>query len=199
MSNCECNLAGLLSVNFQGIVSANLNGSTTVDISDDGLVLIGQTINTLSITGHPFLPGGDIFLGVRCTSQASVSCDWLQKYDCINDIVYFISQSGGKASLVGDSIRGVSLLCDPNIVGRFYNASASSGPATPVITSNRRDGFGLSYTGGPISINTNEPRTYNIRIGSDSFNCYLQNFSINVSPPTPASVSYSFVFSVLIQ
>ena len=195
MPGCECNLAGLISTNYSGIVSANLNGSTTVELAEDGTVLIGQTTNTLSITAYPFSPGGDMFLGVRCPSQASVSLDWVSKYDCIDDIVYFIPAVGGKTTMSGDNINGVSLICDPNITNEFMDASASGGPTTPVIISSRKDGYGLRYSGVPISIDTINTTTYYLVIGSSSFNCYLQSFSINVRPPSPAQVSYSFVFS----
>jgi hypothetical protein len=61
---------GLLSTSYSGIISASVNGGTNVEVAEDGLVLLGPTVNTLSISAYPFEPGGDWFLGVRCPSSA---------------------------------------------------------------------------------------------------------------------------------
>jgi hypothetical protein len=185
-----------MSVNYTGIVSASINGSTTVDIAESGLVLLGATINTLSITAYAFEPGGDWFLGATCPSSAQAQLNWVQKYDCIRDTMYFIPKTGGKASITGGPIDGVTLGCDPNIVSDNFSASASSGPTTPYITNERRDGFNLIYTGRPIPINSGSPDTYNILLGpGGSIDANLQSFSLNVNPPQPATVNYSFVFT----
>ena len=196
MGNCTCNIVGLLSINYSGIISANIGGSTTVEIASDGLVLLGQTVNTLSISAYPFSPGGDWFLGATCASTASAQLQWVQKYDCANNEIHFIPKSGGKASITGGPINGVSLTCDPNIVTETFSASASSGPATPYITNERRDGYNLKYNGGPIPIQSGSPRAYNISLGiGGTIRAYLQSFSLSVSPPSPATVNYSFVFA----
>ena len=96
MSTCTCDLVGLLSINYDGIISANIDGGTTVEISDEGLILLGATINTLSISAYPFSPGGDWFLGVTCPSSAQAQIQWVQKYDCFTDTMHFIPKSGGK-------------------------------------------------------------------------------------------------------
>ncbi len=85
MANCECDIVALLNINYSGIVSANIGGSTTIEISEDGLVLLGPTINTLGISAYPFDPGGDWFMGVSCASSAEAQLQWVQKYDCFNN------------------------------------------------------------------------------------------------------------------
>lgn len=196
MPNCECNIVALLNVNYSGIISANINGSTTVELSEDGLVLLGSTINNLSISAYPFAPGGDWYLGATCPSTAETQIQWVQKYDCFNNEVYFIPKSGGKSSITGDGINGVTLTCDPNITSESFSASASSGPATHYITNERRDGFNLRYSGEPIAINSAYPRSYYISLGDvGGIRGYLQSFNISVNPPSPATVNYSFVFT----
>jgi len=134
-------------MNYTGITSASLNGGTEVTISDDGTVLIGQTINNLSITAWAYVPDSDRFLGATCNASANAEIRWMTKYDCMNDETYFIPLSGGKASVIGGPINGVYLSCDPNIVSKAFNASVGQGPTTPYTIESRRDGFNLVYTG----------------------------------------------------
>lgn len=196
MATCSCNLVGLLSTSYSGIISASINGGTNVEVAEDGLVLLGPTVNTLSISAYPFTPGGDWFLGARCPSSAQAQIEWIQKYDCYNQITHFIAKSGGKASISGGPIDGLSLGCDPDVVTSSFDASASSGPTTPYISVQRRDGFNLIYTGRPIAIQSGSPRPYNITLGTaGTIRAYLQSFSLTVTPPSPATVSYSFVFT----
>lgn len=190
---CPCNVAGMLATNYEGIISASLNGGTTVDIAADGTVLLGQTLNTLSITAWPFHSGQDRFLRATCAASASAEVRWLQKYDCATDTTYFIPMGGGKASITGGPIYGVTLDCDPDVVSKTFSASAQSGPMTPYITDIRRDGFNLRYTGHPISIESASPQSYVIQLGSVQITGYLQNFNLTISPPSPATVSYNFV------
>jgi len=196
MATCECNLVGLLNINYSGIISANIDGGTTVEISDEGLILLGATINTLSISAYAFEPGGDWYLGVTCASQAQAALQWIQKYDCFTDTVHFIPKSGGKSSVTGGPIDNVTLECDPNIVTETFSASAQSGPSTAYITTERRDGFNLRYTGRPIPVESGSPSPYTINLGpAGTIVGYLQSFSLTVAPPQPATVNYSFVFT----
>jgi hypothetical protein len=190
---CECHIAGLLNINYQGIISASLNGSTQVSISSSGLILLGATLNSLTITAYPFAKGGDPFLGVSCNASANASVRWLQRYDCNTDTTYFIPQSGGVANIINGPINGVQLVCDANVNSRSFSANASSGPVTPYITSIQRNGFNLRYTGLPISVESGSPSPYSINLGPFSVVAYLQSFSLTVNPPSPANVTYSFV------
>ena len=195
MANCSCNIAALLSINYSGIVSASINGGTTIEISNEGLVLLGPTINNLAISAYAYTPGEDRMLGATCPSSASAQLQWVQKYDCFSNKNYFIPKTGGKASIVGGPINNVYLHCDPNVVTEQFNASAQGGPATPYIVSERRDGYNLVYTGTPIPIQSGSPDSYTINLGSyGTVEAYLQSFNLNVNPPQHAVVSYSFVF-----
>lgn len=192
--SCPCNIAGMLSTSgYEGIISASLNGSTSIELASDGTVILGQTTNTLSISAYPFRPGEDRFLGSTCAASASCENRWIQKYDCETNTTYFIPQGGGRASITGGPIRNVSLRCDPGIVSTSFNASAQSGPMSPFIQDQRKDGFNLYYSGTPIPIESASPKSYIIRLGNLSMTAYLQSFSLTISPPSPATVSYNFV------
>jgi hypothetical protein len=197
---CECSLVGLLSSNYQGIISASVNGSTTVEIAEDeGIVLLGQTVNNLSISAYAFLPGQDRFLGATCAASAQASMPWVSKYDCANDRTYFIPRAGGKASVINGPITGLSLECSPGIFNTEFNADASGGPASPIVNVIREDGFNLVYTGTPIPVATGYPQVYLISLGFlGNIEAYLQSFSFSVSPPDVAKVQYSFVFNQIV-
>lgn len=191
---CSCNIVGLLSMNYEGITSATLNGSTQISVASDGTVLLGQTLSTLSISAWAFPSSStDVYLGATCAASANAEVRWLQKYDCATDTTYFIPMSGGKASITNGPIDGVTLECDPSISSRSFTASSSSGPTTPYLTSLRSDGYNLIYTGHPIEVRSADPAPYSIDLGPFSVTAYLQSFSLSVSPPSPATVSYSFV------
>jgi hypothetical protein len=199
---CECNIVGLLTASYQGIFSAAIDGSTAIEVSeDDGTVLLGQTVSTLSIGAYAYIPGEDRYLGATCPMQASAQVPWVTKYDCANDVVYFIPKAGGKASIVNGGGSGVdssiiSLECSPGIINTNLQADATSGPATPYIMAEREDGYNLVYTGNPIPIESAKPQLYEIELGFvGTIRGFLQNFSLSVSPPAPAKVQYSFVFS----
>ena len=120
----------------------------------------------------------------------------IQKYDCFSNTVHLIPKSGGKASITGGPINGVSLQCSPGIISSTFSANSSSGPATPFREQLREDGFNLIYTGRPIPIQSGSPKAYNINLGFvGTIRAYLQSFNLSINPPSPSTVSYSFVFT----
>ena len=198
---CECNIVGLLSSSLPGVFSASIDGSTVVEVAENGTVLLGSTISNLNIGAYAFQPGGDRFLGASCPFSAQATIPWVTKEDCATGTTHFIPRSGGNASVVNYDESGVDsqlirLSCDPDIVNKKFDANAGSGPASPYILSNRKDGYNLVYTGTPIQIESGKPQMYTISLGFiGSIQAYLQSFSITIDPPSPARVNYSFVFS----
>lgn len=198
---CTCNLVGLLSSSLQGIFAASIDGSTTVEIAEDGTVLLGQTVSNLNISAYAFLPGNDRFLGASCPVQAQASIPWVTREDCNTGIVHFIPRAGAKASITNRVSSGINpaivdLECNPGIVSKSFDANASSGPASPFFFSDREDGYNLVYSGNPIAVQSGRPQRYTISLGFvGTINAFLQSFSLSVNPPQPATVQYSFVFS----
>lgn len=173
-----------------------MNGSTTIEVSESGLVLLGSTVNNLTIGAYAFLPGQDKFLGAHCPASAQASIPWITKYDCYSNRTYFIPKSGAKASITNGPINNLALDCSPGILDTDFSADASGGPSTPFISSSREDGFNLVYTGNPIHVETGRPQMYTITLGFiGTIEAFLQSFSFSVNPPEPAKVQYSFVFS----
>jgi hypothetical protein len=197
--SCECNIVGLLSTSYQGIFSASIDGSTVIEIAEDGTVLFGQTVSNLSIGAYAFLPGGDKFLGASCPASAQASIPWITREDCETGQVHFIPKAGGKASItnwVESGIQDISLECDPDVVSKSFDANATGGPTSPYLFSDRKDGYNLVYTGNPISVETGRPQVYDISLGFvGTLRAHLQSFNLSVSPPDVARVQYSFVFA----
>lgn len=197
---CTCNLVGLLSISYRGIFSASVNGSTIIELAEDGTVLLGQTTSQLNIGAYAYLPGQDRFLGASCPASAQASIPWLTKEDCQTGTVYFIPKAGGKSSVTNLGPAGissvVSLECSPGIISRSFDANAGSGPTSPFLFSDREDGYNLVYSGNPIAVETGKPQAYMINLGFvGSIEAYLQSFSLTVAPPDVARVQYSFVFT----
>lgn len=202
---CECSIAGLLTNSVPGLYEASIDGSTTVELSDDtGLVLIGQSVSTLNLSAYAYIPGNDPFLGASCAFSAQASIPWITKYDCATGQTHFIPKIGAKASLTNYEDSGIntsiiSLGCNPNIVNKSLSANASSGPASPVSYTDRKDGYNLIYTGTPIPVATGVPQIYTISLGPvGTIRGFLQSFSLTVNPPDVAKVQYSFTFSGVI-
>jgi hypothetical protein len=192
---------GLLTSSLPGVFSASIDGSTTVEVAENGTVLLGSSVSSLTIGAYAFQPGGDRFLGATCPFSAQANIPWVTKEDCLTGTTYFIPRAGGDASVTNYDESGIDpqlirLTCDPDVVSRKFDANAGSGPATPYIIANRRDGYNLEYTGTPIPIESGKPQMYTISLGFvGSIDAFLQSFSITIDPPAPARVNYSFVFS----
>lgn len=212
---CECILANQFEVTLSGVYDASIDGSTTIEISDDtGLLLIGSTVSTLNISAYAFKPDQDPFLrrnpdSPLCSFSASASIPWITKFNCETGETYFIPKLGAKASTINFSDDVVDpdvikLECKPGIINKSLNASVGSGPTTPITFVDREDGYNLVYKGGPIPVNTGIPQIYTIDLGKldgqplGKIKGFLQSFSLTVNPPDVARVQYSFVFTSIV-
>ena len=203
---CECKIAGLFEVGFEGIISASLTGSaemiSVVSNCDQApnvftevrKVLKGPSIGTLNITAYAFPSGAlDKFLGTSCPSAAAVSFPSQQRFDCENNVTRIIRTKTGEASREGDPIDGITLLGEVCSF-RTLTASAQSGPFTRVTDTEKFIGTDLIWTGPPFSFDTTDPDTLDFTIlGLD---VKLTNFSIEVSVPSVATNSYTFQYSI---
>lgn len=201
---CECNIVGLLTSSVRGVFSASIDGATSVEIAEDGTVLLGSTISSLNIGAYAFLPGQDKFLGASCPFSATATIPWVTKEDCATGTTYFIPRAGGDASTTNHQASGVDsnlirLDCTPGIINKSFQANAGGGPASPFFLSDREDGYNLVYNGSPIAIESGKPQMYTISLGFvGSIEAFLQSFSITINPPEPARVNYSFAFSGIV-
>jgi hypothetical protein len=202
---CECNIAGLFEVGFEGIISASITGSSEfVDIvsqcsqspnvfSDVRKRLKGPSTGNLNITAYAFPQGGDRYLGISCPSQAGASLPIQSRFDCENNVTRLIRTKTGEAFREGDPINGITLLGE-FCSFRTINASAASGPASQVVDTTRFMGSDLIWTGPPFAFDTQNADSLDFNIlGLD---VKLTNFSISVTLPSPATNQYTFQFSI---
>jgi len=203
---CECIVAGLFQVGYDGIISVNITGSSEfLDILSQcdaapnvfGEVrkrLKGPSVGQMSISAYAFTKGAaDKLLGTSCPSQAGVDLPTQQRFDCENNITRIIRTKTGQAYREGDAINGITLT-DEFCSFRTVNASASSGPSTQVIDTERFLGSDLIWTGPPFSFNTTNADTLDFNIlGLD---VKMTNFSISIQAPSASTNSYTFQYSI---
>ena len=191
-------------------ISMNSQTEVTRIVSDSRDVIItGPTVGNISITAYAYrslggrggggLPVAPVHVG--CPARANLTLNWLRKYDCENDEVHFIYNGAGKASISGPvDTYGISFFKNLDRSFRMLNASSNSGPATIYTDDTQYEGYGLKYTGGPLSINvTDETPVVDTSIfeGLDGVGeVYLQSFSFEASPGNVPTASYSFIFVI---
>jgi len=204
---CECNIAGVFSVGFDGIISANLTGSAEfIDIVSECSVgpnifldvrkkLKGPSIGSLTLTAYAFPAGSnDKFLGTSCpSSSAGISFPTQNRFDCENNVTRIIRTKTGEASTEGDPINGITLL--GNICSlRTVNASAQSGPFSRVVDTTKFIGTDLVWSGPPFPFDSRDVTTLDVNIlGLDVL---LTGFNVSVTAPSVATNSYTFAYSV---
>lgn len=190
MTNC-CNLVGDLRIDVPGIVSIGVS-SDTESSWIEGELVIGPTIGKVSVSAY-----ASPSVHCACPGRASVTIPWIKKLDCDAQKVYFIFSGQGRSTISGD-VGGMASIVQS--LGRDYtilNANASSGPTVPYEQNIQHDGYGLSYSGGPWSFTTSEEYDVMVgSIGSIAGPLYLESFSLECSPGSIPTVSYSFAFAI---
>lgn len=192
MAEC-CQLVGNLDLGIDGcFISVSTNVSTEVIVACGDNPQEGPTTGTLSLSAY-----ASTELWEGCPSRAGVSIPFVRKYDCENDEVHFIFSGRGQSFYVGEADQYVSLYRDLPTTNEAVSASSSSGPASVYTQTTQHNGYGLSYSGDPISFTTDAEGT-EIQIGGifSGNTYYLQSFSFEAQPGQFPIVTYSFVHSV---
>lgn len=189
MAECECNIAAMFPhLGGHGIISANLRSNTQIIITSELQILIGPSLGELSITGYAAT--GEIF---ECPGRAGVSYEWVQKYDCLADKIYFVPRGGDRAYIEGEVSSSVDITSILTSTG--FSASASSGPHTVYLDSRHEDGHSFSYSAGPIAVTGRDVDLSIISSLLPNGDAYLTTFSWEQTPPNIPTVSYSFIFA----
>lgn len=190
-----CQLVGNLSLSgFNGCVtSINVSANTEINnVCNEPKT--GPTVGNVSLTGYA---SSTPYVG--CPSQAGVSINWIRKYDCENDVVYFMN-SGEGSSFVSGPFSGIHYVSLNTSIGRSYtviNANSNSGPTGLYLRAERQEGYGLNYNGDIFTFNTsNESDLIISNFGVGEGPMYLQNFSLTAGPGNFPTVSYSFLFTI---
>lgn len=202
---CECSIAGLFDIEYSGIISAQITGSSEfIDIlsqcdtgpnvlDDVRKRLKGPSTGTISITAYAFPKGGDRYLGTSCPSTAGISFPIQQRFDCENNITRLIRTKTSEAFREGDPITGVTIL-NEFCSFRTVSASAANGPTERVTDTERFLGSDLVWTGPPISFDSRDADTLDVTIlGLDA---KITQFSVNVAVPGIATNNYTFQYSI---
>lgn len=203
---CECRIAGLFEIEFEGIISAQITGSSEfIDIvsqcdaapnvfTDVRKALKGPSTGTLNITAYAFEKGDtNKFLSAMCPSSAGIDFPTQQRFDCENNQTHIIRTKTGQAFREGDPIDGITLL-NEICSFRTVNASAQGSPANRITDTEKFIGSDLIWTGPPFSFDSQDPDTLDFTIlGLD---VKLTSFNVSVSVPSVATNSYTFQFSI---
>lgn len=190
MSDCFCNIAANFpELGNYGVISANLSTNANVLLTNEGLVLRAPSIGSLAISAYSLLNNASL----ECSGKVSVSYEWMQRFDCDNNIMYVIPRGVSKVAIEGDTDSTISMT--PIVSYTTFNASAASGPVTPYFLNVHKDGYGFSFTGTPFSISGRDVNTSVLdAILPNESALYLNNFSWEHTPPNIPVVSYSFLF-----
>ena len=171
----------------------SVSASTSTETSKLGnCIIVGPTIGSLSIAGYV----KDTY-HTGCHGRASVQIPWIRKYDCDTDTVYFIFSGEGNSAVAGN-VEGLAHLNNVVITNQIsISASSTSGP-TLYSRMSQDNGYGLTYTGDPISFNTATTGQLMFdgnKVGIPYSECYLQNFSVDFVPGQIPEATYSYVFA----
>jgi len=193
-----CNLAGNFPIGeLEGIISVSSRGGTEMS-KVGGNILHGATSGVISVSAY-----ASKTVHAGCVGKAGMSLNWIKKYDCDNDVVYFIFAGEGKSYVTGDVGTLVDIhYPDDTITYETISASASSGPASVYQKENQTDCYGLTYHGGPWSFETGPDGAIAIDLGliaAGYDNIYLQSFSLSTAPNQIPTVSYEFVYTVSVS
>ena len=182
---CCCQLVNGLDLGIEGIISVSTNSSVEVSAVCGDEPLEGPITHSVSITGYA---STEVWL--TCPAKAGVNIPYIRKYDCVNNMLYFIFAGQGQSFVSGPVGVFANLYKSFSTVTSF-SASASSGPTTPYMETTQTNGYGLQYSGGPISFSTSELSSP-IDLGSLGDH-YLQSFSFDAQPGQLPIASYNFV------
>jgi hypothetical protein len=192
-----CQLVGSLTINNNEnwpagcIISINSTSRTEIIKECGESILLGATIGTVSITGYAASA-----IHVGCPGKASVSLNYIRRYDCNTNTVYMIPAGKGQSFVEGDVDGLATLIKGTGRKFQSYSASSSSGPASVYMVSTHEDGYGLDYTGSPMAINTDTNFIFtNFGLGSGPL--YLQSFNLDCAPGELPVASYSFAFNMV--
>lgn len=189
MADSCCQLVGDLQLGGAGcIISINTNCSTEGIVAcGDDQPLEGPTTGTVNITAYA---NNSPWTG--CPAKAGLTVPYIRKYDCDQDILYFIPSGEGQSFTSGNTqgFASVNYILSSCV---SLQASSTNGPTAVYMETAQTNGYGLIYNGGPISIRTQSrmgPINLGIRGVPDEV--YLQSFSFDGQPGQLPTVSYSY-------
>jgi hypothetical protein len=184
-SEC-CNLVGNFDLNLSGCIVSVSTNSFTEFIGCGDVPVEGPSMTTINFSGYASLS-----MWKGCPGRAGVSIPYVRKYDCENDKVYLIFNGLGQSYCSGDADKFSKITNVASKKAISVNANASSGPTGIYEKTTTQTGYGLSYSGSPVSFVTSKGGTF-ISL-NDELSGYLQNFTFEVRPGEIPVASYSLI------
>jgi hypothetical protein len=184
---CCCQLVSGLQVGFDGIISISTSSSSEVAAVCGDEPLEGPVTHTVSITGYA---SKEIWM--RCPGKAGVNIPYIRKYDCVNNVLYFIFAGQGQSFVSGD-VGGLAAVNKAFSSVDSISASSQGGPTSIYMLTTQTNGYGLEYSGSPISFSTSDlalPIGLGSSLGGPH---YLQSFNLDAQPGQLPIASYTFV------
>lgn len=171
-------------------ISVNTSCSTESSVHcGETIRLAGATIQTVTVVGY-----ATDKMHTKCSAKAGVSTTLTRKYNCDTDSIIFICDGEGSSYESGDtdglvSIRAPSVTTPSLTMTVLDPVSMCCGNVS--ITS----GYGLSYSGNPISFSTSEDSCTMIDLDLSPVSgiYYLQSFSLNMPSGQIPTASYTLV------
>lgn len=189
-----CQLVGNLDLGIDSgcVISVNTSSSTEIITACGDEPLEGATVGSISISAYVSTE-----LWVGCPFRAGVSIPFIRKYDCEEDIVYFLFSGQGQSFYAGPKPSYVELNKVLPTESRSISASSSSGPTSVYSDTLQISGYGMRYSGGPINFETTAEGT-EISLGGvfGRGPFYLQGFNLEAQPGQLPVANYSIVYSV---
>jgi hypothetical protein len=191
MAGC-CQIVGGLQLGLDGcIISVSTSSSAEVAAVCGDEPLEGPVTHSVSISGY-----ASNTLWAACPGKAGVNIPYIRKYDCVQNKLYFIFAGQGQ-SFISGPVGGFASLYKAFSSVTSFSASSSSGPTGIYMETTQTNGYGLRYSGSPISFSTGElgsPIDLGGALGGEH---YLQSFNFDAQPGQIPIASYTFVAAML--
>lgn len=173
------------------IISVNNNINTEYNDYGCGSLTGGARIGTINISGYV---GTNIHR--ECAGRAGVQVLWMRKYDCDNDLTYFIFLGPGRSFIQDGASSYVSIGSAAPDTTITISASSQSGPASLFSINQQTEGVGMRYSEGPIVFDTGSESGCTLsNMGMGRGDYYLQTFNIECVPGSIPVASYTFAYN----
>ena len=188
----NCQVVGNMNVGGSGFISISTSSNTEPKlICGVSEPFLGDTIQTVTVTGY-----ATNHIHIGGSGKAGFSSALTRKYDCDADCMRFLCDGKGSSYVFGD-VAGLASVTKKGATTEGFSASAASGPSSYYVVASQTNGFGLSYSGGPIGFSSgaeDQCTMLSLKVGVDATGLfYLQSFSLDVPSGQLPVASYTAV------
>ena len=154
----------------------------------EALKLSGSTIQTVTIVGY-----ADNKIHIGCLAKAGVTTTLTRRYNCLTDSTVFLCDGAGAAYEFGDT-KGLATVGAPSVTTPTLTMSVIDPVSMACGASSTTSGYGLTYTGEPISFSSGTGCTMiSLELIPVTATYYLQSFRLNMPSGQIPTASYTLV------